>query len=259
MKEFFGFGGYTRPADGYLSWQHLVFVTSLMIIMVGLAVFFGLKSRGREYKDKNKVIIIASRAINVVELIKIVVVCIRGEDPLGWLYELPLFMCSMQLITIPLAAFSKGRIKEAALDNVFIFGVLGAVFGTYFAGNNYGSYPVLCIDNVASGITHAISGFTSLYIGIAGMASMKKKNVLLNYSIITCFSIVAYVVNRIIDYNYMFLVRGDGTPYDIIYNIVNGNAVLYPVLVVAMFILYITAFYYVYYFIKRTAAQRRRS
>ena len=33
MKEFFGFGGYNRPAEGYMSWQHLLFVTSLIIIM----------------------------------------------------------------------------------------------------------------------------------------------------------------------------------------------------------------------------------
>ena len=29
MKEFFGFGGYSRPAEGFLSWQHLLFVGSL--------------------------------------------------------------------------------------------------------------------------------------------------------------------------------------------------------------------------------------
>lgn len=75
---------------------------------------------------------------------------------------LPLFMCSIQLITIPLAAFTKGRIKEASLDFVFIFGALGAVLGTYFAGNNYASYPVISFDNVNSGITHAISGFAAL-------------------------------------------------------------------------------------------------
>ena len=38
MREFFGFGGYQRPAEGFLSWQHLTFVTSLMVIMVVLAI-----------------------------------------------------------------------------------------------------------------------------------------------------------------------------------------------------------------------------
>ena len=44
MKEFFGFGGYERTPEGYMSWQHLLFVSSLMLIMVGLAVFLGLKN-----------------------------------------------------------------------------------------------------------------------------------------------------------------------------------------------------------------------
>ena len=33
---------------------------------------------------------------------------------------------------------AKNKVKEAALDFVFIFGLLGALLGTYGAGNNYG-------------------------------------------------------------------------------------------------------------------------
>ena len=34
MREFFGFGGYQRPAEGFMSWQHLLFVTSLVSVMI---------------------------------------------------------------------------------------------------------------------------------------------------------------------------------------------------------------------------------
>jgi hypothetical protein len=37
----------------------------------------------------------------------------------------------------------------------------------------------------------------------------------------------------------MFLMQGDGTPYDILYNLVNGNPVLYPLGVVGLFFVYI--------------------
>jgi hypothetical protein len=40
----------------------------------------------------------------------------------------------------------------------------------------------------------------------------------------------------------MFLVRGDGTPYDIFYNLVNGNKILYPIIVVGLFVIYIIVF-----------------
>ena len=177
LKEFFGFGGYQRTPEGYMSWQHLVFVTSLMVVMVALAILFGRKNRSAEEKQKLKVLMIAAILIDAFEILKIVMMCVRANDPMGWITELPLFLCSIQLITIPLAAFSKGRIQEAALDFVLIFGLLGAALGTYGAGQNYACYPVLSMDNVISGITHSISGFSSLYIAIAGLSSMKKRNI----------------------------------------------------------------------------------
>ncbi len=250
MREFFGFDGYTREPEGYFSWQHLLFVSSLMAIMILLAIFFGLRNKHKSEKTKNKVLIVCAIAINVVEITKIILICIRSKDALAWLYMLPLFLCSIQLIAIPLAAFAKGRVKESALDFVFIFGLLGAVMGTYAAGQNYACYPVLSLDNVASGITHAISGFASLYIGIAKMTSMKKENIIITFAILLSFCIVAYIANVLLDYNYMFLMRGDGTPYDLVFNLVGGSPVLYPILVVLLFVIYVSVFYLIFNLIK---------
>ena len=249
MREFFGFGGYTREVEGYMSWQHLVFVSSLMAIMIAAAVILGIRNKNADQRTKNRVLMVSAILIDAFELFKIVLVCVRGGNPLGWLYDLPLFLCSIQLITIPLAAFSKGRLKEVCLDFVFIFGILGAILGTYAAGNNYASYPVLSFDNVISGITHSISGFSSLYIVISGMASMKRRNIPYSIAILSFFCIAAYIANITLDYNYMFLMRGDGTPYDIVFNLVGGNPIVYPISVVLLFFIYITAFYFVYYLI----------
>lgn len=256
MKEFFGFGGYNRPVEGYFSWQHLTLVTCFMIVMVALAVCFGRKNRGKSEVERCKVIVWAAILIDSFEIFKIVIMCIRGNNPMGWITELPLFLCSIQLITIPLAAFSKGRVKEAALDFVFIFGILGAVLGTYFAGNNYGSYPVLSFDNIISGITHSISGFASLYIVISGTQSMKKKNIPITLSILISFCVMAYIANILIPYNYMFLMRGDGTPYDIIYNLVGGVQAVYSIIVVLLFLVYIAAFYGVYTYIDKRYSRK---
>lgn len=246
MKEFFGFGGYSRPAEGFFSWQHLAFVTSLMVIMVLLAVFFGKRNRMADDRRKNVPLIWAALLIDGFEIFKIVILCLRSQSYQPILHNLPLFLCSIQLISIPLAAFSKGRVREAALDFVCIFGILGAVLGTYGAGQNYGCYPVLSFDNVVSGITHSISGFASLYILISGLTSMKKKNIICTFGILLVFCVAAYTANILVDYNYMFLMRGDGTPYDVLYNLVGGNPVAYPLGVVALFLVYVTGFYGVY-------------
>ncbi len=259
FNEFLGLGGYQRQAEGYMSWQHLTFVTSLIIIMVVLAIFLGKKNKSKDDRQKNRVLIISAITIDLVEIFKIVILSIRGNDPMYWVYVLPLFLCSIQLIAIPLAAFSRGRVKEASLDFVMIFGLLGAVMGTYFAGNNYSAYPVMSIDNVASGITHTISGFCSLYIIFSGMISMKKKNIIVTTGILGAFCVSAYIANIFTDCNYMFLSRGDGTPYDIIYNWVNGNVVLYPLFVVLLFVVYILVYYKVYYAIdKKTFSKEKQ-
>ena len=253
MKEFFGFGGYLREPEGFLSFEHIAFVTFLMVVMVLLAVFIGKRFKGKSEKEKNIPLIYAALLIDGFEIFKIILMCIRGKDPMGWLTELPLFLCSIQLITIPLSAFAKGRVKESAMDFVAIFGILGALLGTYGAGNNYGTYPVLCFDNVVSGITHSILGFASLYIMISGLLTLKKKNIFITFAILFGFCITAYVVNMLIDYNYMFLVRGDGTPYEILYSLVQGHKVFYPLTVVGLFVLYILCFYGVHRLIKKKA------
>ena len=215
--------------------------------MVLSAVFIGKAFRQRDLKQKNSVLIVSAVMIDSFEIFKIVLLCFRQQDAMHWINVLPLFLCSIHLITIPLAAFSKGRIKEASLDFVMIFGLVGAVLGIFCAGNNFGFYPVLCFDNVVSGITHAISGFSALYIMISDMVSMKKSNIGVTIGILGFFCTAAFIANHFVDCNYMFLTRGDGTPYDIVFNLVNGNQILYPILVVALFLIYIAGFYSVYY------------
>ncbi len=251
MKEFFGFGGYQREPEGFLSWQHLLFVTCLMALMIVFAVILGRKNKNESYEVKNRVLIWSTVLIDTFEIFKIIMLCIISENPMRWTYELPLFLCSILLIAMPIAAFSKGRLREASVDFVLIFGVLGAVLGTYGAGNNYSCYPVLSFDNVISGVTHTLSGFASLYIGISGMATMKKRNIPVTFAVLLGFAGAAAIANKIIDYNYMFLRRGDGTPYELLYSLVGGNAVLYPVCVIGLFLLYILAFYGVDHLIKR--------
>ena len=243
MKEFFGFGGYERAAEGYFSWQHLLFVSFLNASMILCAVLLSRRNKRAATTDHRRVLAASAILADALEVFKIVLLCIRHENPLHWLYELPLFMCSILLIAMPLAAFTRGRLQEASVDFVAIFGLLGAVFGTYFAGNNYGSYPVISFDNVVSGLTHAISGFASLYILLSGMATLQKRNIPVTFGIMGGFCLAAYIVNHLVDYNYMFLMRGDGTPYDILYNLTGGSPVWYPLGVIGLFFAYIAVFY----------------
>ena len=257
LKDFWGIGGYVRKPEGYMSWQHLTFVSSLMLIMIALSVFFGIRNRKKSLDDRNRALKVSAVALVFLKLVEIIVPCYINNDPMAWTHSLPLFLCDIQMITVPLAAFSKGRFKEASLDFVAIFGILGAVFGTYCAGQNYACYPVISYNNVLSGLTHVIAGFASLYIMIAGLTSMKRRNIWITFAIVIGFCVAAYIANIIIDYNYMFLIAGDGTPYDIVYNLVNGSKLLYPLIVVFLFLAYIAVFYLAYYVAAKKAADRK--
>lgn len=254
MKQFFTGSG---KAQGAYSWQHLTFVTTLLVIMIVLAIYLGKKNKNTDEKTKNIILIWSAILINIIEIFKIIINCIYSDNALITLsHSLPLYLCSIQLITIPLAAFSKGRLKEASRDFVCIFGLLGAVLGTYGAAQNYASYPVLSFPNIVSGITHTISGFAALYIIISGMASMKPKNLVISYLTLGCFCVLAYIANIFLDTNYMFLMRDDGTPYSIFYNMVNGNNFLYPIIVVLTLVIWISVFYGIFYFINKKISKK---
>lgn len=252
LADFFGIGGFSRTPEGAWSWQHILFVSLLLTSMVALAIYFGRKNRDKDMATKNKVLLWAGILINAVELLQIFVVCFRD----GWesiTRLLPLFLCSIQMFAIPLAALAKGKLKESALDFVFTFGILGAVLGTIGATQNYNAYPVLSMPNVVSGVSHCISGFASLYIVISGMESMKKENLLITFAILGGFILLASLANWAFDYNYMFLNYHDETPYVIFWNLVGGNQTLYAIIVIALFVLYITVFYGVYALIKQAS------
>lgn len=243
LGDFFGFGGYKRTPEGAWSWQHILFTALMVCTAVFLAIFLGLKNKDNNEK-KNKIIIISAIAIDSFEIFKIIILCIRSGAV--WdtiIHTLPLFFCSLMLIVLPLAAFCKGRIKEASLDFILIFGLIAGVLGTVGAAQNYNAYPVLAFDNVVSAITHCISAFSSLFIGITKMAKLDKKNMWICFVILLTVSIISLIVNKLIPYNYMFLERGDGTPYDIFFNLVKGNSILYKMIVIGLFGILIVLFY----------------
>ena len=275
MKEFFGIGGFTREPSGAFSFEHLLIVSIFIALMIGLAVGFGIWARKKEYKTKNRVVIIAAISILSFEAVKIFINLLDsylsgGDVWKALFWNLPLFLCSIQLIAIPVAAFCKGRLKEGALDFVVIFGILGATVGPLGAAQDYSAYPALSFHNLVSATTHSISGFTSLFIMISGMVSMKRKNIWITHTILGAFAVLAYTVNVVLGLsyggdifknspNYMFLMADDGTPYTIVTAMSGGNKVLYPILVILLLVVYMAVFYGIFYLVQHLRSKNTKS
>ncbi len=256
LREFFGLGGYTRQPDGAYSWKHLLIVAVFVGAMIALGLSLGFKNRKRGAAARNRVLVFAAILIDALEIFKIVILCVGEKSLHPILLNLPLFLCSIQLIALPVAAFSPaGRIKESAIDFVLIFGLLGGVLGIVGAAQNYNAYPAFSFTNLVSAATHSISGFASIYIAAAGLSTLKKKNYPITTAILLVFVGLSMIANELIPYNYMFLKSHDGTPYSIFYNMVNGNKILYPAIVVGVFLLGIFAFYGIKRLVDRSKKQ----
>ena len=82
-------------AQGAYSWQHLTFVTSLMILMVVVALVLGRHFKDKDHSAKNKVLIWTAILIDAIEILKIVIYCLLDGsfEPITRL--LPLFLCSI--------------------------------------------------------------------------------------------------------------------------------------------------------------------
>ena len=257
MGAFFGKPEFKEPEGAY-SWQHLLHIGILFALMIGFAIFLGLKNKNKDERIKNQVLIWTAFIINGFELFRVAFNIGASDDGLSWQKDLPFYLCSIQFIAIPIAAFSKGRIKESTLDFVFIFGILSAVAGNIGASHIYNSRPVLSITPFFSGITHTLSGFASLYIVISGMQSMKKRNIPIVLATLGCFCVFAMISNAAFDQNYMFLLDPEGTPYSLVYDFAGGNKYLYAICVILLFVVYIAIFYAIYYWAtsKKRKAQK---
>ena len=84
MKDFFGFGTepypYGKPAEGFLSWQHIVFVSVFVVVGVFLAVFLGLRNKNKDENTKNKVLIYLTLLIIITSYSSLIVPCFAAKN-----------------------------------------------------------------------------------------------------------------------------------------------------------------------------------
>jgi hypothetical protein len=252
LREYFT-DNFTRPIEGAYSWEHLLQVTIVAIIAITLGIYFGKK-----HDSRFKALKIAAIIMLGVESTKYIqAFIIKGN--FSWIeYSLPLFLCSIQLLTVPLAAYTKGRFQKIMLDFVVIFGWLGAFLGTYFAANIYSYVPVIHFRTINSLITHALAGFATVYIIKSKSTSLEKKNIPYTLTILLVFVFLALLANKIYpSQNYMFLNRSDGTPFYILENIVQGKLFSYRLLVILSMSAYMLVFYSLYYLFMRVGKKEK--
>ena len=255
--------GEQRVPAGLFSWQHLLAVTLTLAILLTLAVFLGKKFR-HDTKKQNLVLIIAGISIVALQLMKRIFLLVETDNVVDCLIgNMPLYFCDIMIFIIPICAFVRGRAKEICLDFIAICGLLMGFMGNYFAGNLYPSHAIISFSVFNALLNHSISAFTSLFVWVAGMNKMEKRNIPFTIGILFTFMTIALVVDYInipingSPRNFMFFFHGDGTPFTLFHDMVRGNKIIYQIIVYTLQCGYMGLFYLAYYLIIKVIANRK--
>ena len=165
----------------------------------------------------------------------------------------------MQIYIIPLAFFTRGRIKNCFCDFIGIWGILMGVFGTYLAGNIYPVHCAISFGALNSLLNHAISFGTGIFVFLTGMNTMEKRNIPIVISFLVFFMTAALIIDYVDNHNFMFFFDGGGTPFDLFKTLVNGNLVLYQIEIYILQCGYMGLFYLCYYLIKKWVLKRKNA
>ena len=245
-----------REPVGLFSFGHLFTVTLTLAIMIGLAIFLGKK-----FKDdakRQKIVLIVSAIIVVgLTIAKEIVLLIQTDNIVDCLIgNAPLFFCDAVLYIIPLAVLTKGRFRDWCLDFLAICGLLMGFMGNYFAGNLYPSHALISWAVMVGLLTHSIAAFVSMFIWVARMNKMEKRDIPFVIGLLFVYMTIALVLAYAFNKNYMFFFHGDGTPYSFFEGLI-GNTIIYQIFIYVLQCGYMGAFYGVYFLVNRLIEKRR--
>ena len=252
MKQFYEwfFLETGRNGDKLFSWQHLVAVTVGLAIMLALAIPLGKKFRDNK-KGQFVSLLVAGILIVLVEFAKLFFwIWAHGSDNPGrsLINNLPLYLCDMAIFILPLCAITKGRFRDWCLDFIAIWGILMGFFGTYFAGGVYPAHAAVSFMSFVNILNHGISLFGGVFIWVAGLNKMRKKDIPFTIGILLIFMTAALVADWVDNHNFMFFLHGDGTPYDFFKNYLSfGKVWVYDIWIYVLQTGYMVCVYLIYY------------
>lgn len=223
---FFAPGAQIDRADAFpmFGWRHIA-----LLIIVALGLFLALHYIAHAPKKRAKQLICAAAvAVPALELSHTVWLYFCGYTDLIKL--LPLHLCAMQSIFIPLAVFTK---KACFREFIYATAVLGGALGIIFPTGVAECYPVWHYQTIQTAVLHGLLIFVPLALIFSGEFRPKLRNFSKVLFIFLCVALVAAAVDFRFEENYMFLRQApEGTPLDWVYDTFGRGAYLIVAFVV---------------------------
>lgn len=160
--------------------------------------------------------------------LRVLAVVIVFFDPAYWIWEwstfgkfdpaytLPLYLCSLFWILLPVGVFSKpGFVKQMALANVATTGLLSGLMG-YILNYHIDVYPIFSFVGVRTLLYHALMIFGAVLLWTSGYYKPKAGDQWRGFIPILVLLVPALILNARYGYDYAYTAGGLGTPITIL-------------------------------------------
>lgn len=215
---------------GYFSFQHLM---ALLFLFLAIAIMLYITNR---FFPKSTLLQLKILCITawIAEAVKILVTYAIGD--LTWKNGLPIYFCSLFLYSSVFAVFSKKPAVKLIGNSSLMGGVVAGFFGIlYSPALKY--YPVYHYLGMHTLIFHAVMIYSGILVLITGHYIPKIKDIFYSTVLLLSLTVIAIIVNKLADANYMFLeVPLAGAPTYIVVQIF-GNNLYTPVVILAQLFL----------------------
>lgn len=189
---------------------HIVAMVILTILIVALLIIF----RKAKTSSVDKYLKILSIIVPIIEIIKITwesYYDIKLGYGFNWTGLLPLYTCSLFIYTLPLAAWTKGKVKDMAVCWLATIGIFGGLTNFYLTQILY-TYPFWTYATFMSLYFHFMMVFTGLFIVVTRYKKFKFFDIIRAWIPLAIFSILVIPVCYVLKADYMLYYYGNGAP-----------------------------------------------
>lgn len=164
----------------------------------------------------------------VQSFLKVSAVIMLAFDPVYWIWEynkfgaldlsttLPLYLCSLFWILLPIAAFAaEGKLKRAALSNICTVGLLGGILGIIF--NVYLDHHAFwSFIPIRSLIYHLFMVLIPSVLWFSKYYTPKIEDTYLCFAPVLILLIPCVITNHMFGWDYCYTNGGPGTPLTLV-------------------------------------------
>lgn len=180
-----------------------------LILLVVTAVAIIVAVEITKTQDKNrirKIIRIVTLVVWILEVIKIIFNFSigNGKNPNTYL---PCYYCSLLLYAGIFSSLGKGKLQR--LGDVFLEtgGIIAGIVFLIFPTTTLPEYPTLHFLSLHSFLFHGMMIYIGIIMNLGKYVVLSQKDIKYYASLIITMSIVSYIINMILNTNFMFITK----------------------------------------------------